>query len=292
MTLWMPIKKPLYAPMLATFGGGSVRGFKGAGGGVTIGEVGSAKGTLDILNDGSCVSCLRLNNSGSQDLNTSNNIGISYGLGSGGFQTSVAKWSTGSFEISDGSTSDYFFVNGLDLSGGNGDFTISAWFQLKTIRTSSCQPVLFMTSGTSTKGEGQITVAHLGGGTGSGSYGKGRSGATVLDSGYDTGTDVVINTWYHGLHTYNSTTDEYKMYLDGTLLSTVSNASTTGSDPVGLSNSANVDILLGHEPDAFHDFGGFDGGQNIDGYIDQVRIFDKALNATEIGYVYEERVVS
>ena len=34
MTLWMPNKKkPLYAPMLATFGGGSVRGFKGAGGG-------------------------------------------------------------------------------------------------------------------------------------------------------------------------------------------------------------------------------------------------------------------
>jgi len=30
MTLWMPKKKPLYAPMLATFGGGSVRGF-GAG---------------------------------------------------------------------------------------------------------------------------------------------------------------------------------------------------------------------------------------------------------------------
>lgn len=34
MTLWMPNKKkPLYAPMLATFGGGSVRGFKGAGSG-------------------------------------------------------------------------------------------------------------------------------------------------------------------------------------------------------------------------------------------------------------------
>jgi len=34
MTLWMPNKKkPLYAPMLATFGGGSVRGFQGAGGG-------------------------------------------------------------------------------------------------------------------------------------------------------------------------------------------------------------------------------------------------------------------
>jgi len=32
MTLWMPKKKPLYAPMLSTFGGGSVRGFQAGGG--------------------------------------------------------------------------------------------------------------------------------------------------------------------------------------------------------------------------------------------------------------------
>ena len=31
MSLWMPKKKPLYAPMLSTFGGGSVRGFGGGG---------------------------------------------------------------------------------------------------------------------------------------------------------------------------------------------------------------------------------------------------------------------
>lgn len=40
MTLWTPKKKPLYAPMLSTFGGGSVRGFGGGGaaggGGVTL----------------------------------------------------------------------------------------------------------------------------------------------------------------------------------------------------------------------------------------------------------------
>ena len=32
MTIWMPKKKPLYAPMLATFGGGSVKGFVSGGG--------------------------------------------------------------------------------------------------------------------------------------------------------------------------------------------------------------------------------------------------------------------
>lgn len=33
MSLWMPRKKPLYAPMLSTFGGGSARGFNPGGGG-------------------------------------------------------------------------------------------------------------------------------------------------------------------------------------------------------------------------------------------------------------------
>jgi hypothetical protein len=33
MSLWMPRKKPLYAPMLSSFGGGSVRGFNPGGGG-------------------------------------------------------------------------------------------------------------------------------------------------------------------------------------------------------------------------------------------------------------------
>lgn len=53
MTLWMPKKKPLYAPMLATFGGGSIRGFR-AGGGLAEGTIsehyaaGSADGIQTI----------------------------------------------------------------------------------------------------------------------------------------------------------------------------------------------------------------------------------------------------
>lgn len=55
MTLWMPNKKkPLYAPMLATFGGGSVRGFRAGGGAPTEGTIsehyaaGSADGIQTI----------------------------------------------------------------------------------------------------------------------------------------------------------------------------------------------------------------------------------------------------
>jgi hypothetical protein len=45
MTLWMPNKKkPLYAPMLATFGGGSVRGFGGGGAVLASGGGGGTNG--------------------------------------------------------------------------------------------------------------------------------------------------------------------------------------------------------------------------------------------------------
>ena len=53
MTIWMPRKKPLYAPMLATFGGGSANGFRGSsgGGGLTLAEHyadGTSAGLQDV----------------------------------------------------------------------------------------------------------------------------------------------------------------------------------------------------------------------------------------------------
>lgn len=291
MTLWMPNKKkPLYAPMLATFGGGSVRGFKGAGGG-GIGDVGSAISTLDILGDGSCISCINMDTMA--DLNSANNF--TYSVSSGGQAGSVKKWGTHSFFIPNGSINDYIYTEGLDLSNGGGDFTLSAWFRLAGARSNGIQPVIMMVSGSGVSSEGAITVAHS---TTAGNYrfyGKGRSNATSLDTSYETNVQISTATWYHGVHVYDATADTYKMYLNGSqvnLLKTVNNASTTGQQPVGLTNSSNVDILLGHEPDSFHSYGGFDGGQNIDGYIDQVRIFDKALDATEIDYVREERLIA
>lgn len=287
-------KEILFSPMLATFGGGSARGFKQQRlGGGSAGAIGSAISTLDILNDGSCKSCLPLN-SNATDLNTNNSTTSQSTSNPGGITTSYKKWGTGSWFVPDGSASQYVYVEGIDLSGGNGSFTMSAWFRLNNIRASGIQPVLFLTSGSSTKGEGQITVASRSEtpNNSNRNYGKGGSGQTSLDVGYDTGQDITYDTWYHGLHTYNSVTDEYKMYLDNTLYSTVTNASTKGNDPPGLSSPSNVDILLGHEPDSFHPFGSFDGGQCLAGFVDQVRIFNKALDATEVGYVYNEQLIS
>ena len=287
-------KKPqiLYAPMLATFGGGSARGFNPGGGASGPGAVGSAVNALDILGDGSCRSCLNME-SGS-DLNGSNTV-----TQGGGFSTATKKWGSQSIYIPDGNTTTYISSNGIDLSSGpvDGDYTISAWFYLTALRASGIQPVMMMNSGTDVDANGAITVAspNTGGSPSDRMFGKGRSNAVSIDTGYDSGTLIAAGSWKHGLHVLDTTANTYKQYLNGSLIKTTTSASTTGAQPPSLSNaggnSSNVDYLLGHEPDAFNPYGGFDGSQCIIGYIDQARIFNRVLNATEVGYVYNEQLI-
>ena len=281
-------------PMLGTLGGGSARAFgMGAGTSGGIGPVGSAANSLNILGDGSCRSCLNME-SGS-DLNASNTV-----TQGGGFSTANKKWGTQSIYIPNGTTATYITSNGIDLSGGpvNGDYTISAWFYLAALRGDGIQPVMMMTSGTDTACNGAITVAQpaVGGSASDRMFGKGNTGQVSIETGYDSGSLIAAGSWYHGLHVLDTTADTYKQYLNGNLVKTTTSASTTGGQPPTLlrpaGDSSDVDYLLGHEPDAFNPFGGFDGNQCIIGYIDQARIFNRVLNATEIGHVYNERLIS
>ncbi len=286
-------KKPqiLYAPMLSTFGGGSARGFNPGGGASGLGPVGSAVNALDILGDGSCRSCLNMEST--SDLNGSNTV-----IMGGGFSTANKKWGSQSIYIPDGNTTTYITSNGIDLSGGavNGDYTISAWFYLTALRSGGIQPVMMVNSGTDVDSNGAITVASPSSDSSEPStarmYGKGRSNATSIDTGYDTDNLIGSGSWNHGLHVLDTTANTYKMYLNGTLVTTVSSASSTGSQPPGLTTSSDVDYLLGHEPDSFNPYGGFSGSQCIIGYVDQARIFNRILNATEVGYVYNEQLIS
>jgi hypothetical protein len=227
----------------------------------------------------------------SSDLNNSNTV-----IMGGSFSTAAKKWGSQSIYIGDGNTTTYITSNGIDLSGGavDGDYTLSAWFYLTSLRSSGIQPVMMMNSGTDVDSNGAITVASpsSGGVPSDRMYGKGRSNATSIDGGYDSGTLITSGSWFHGLHVLDTTANTYKMYLNGSLLKTVTSASSTGSQPPGLSSSSDVDYLLGHEPDSFNPYGGFSGSQNLIGYVDQARIFNRTLNATEIGYVYNEQLIS
>lgn len=287
MSLWK--KQVLYSPMLSTFGGGSARGFNPGGGASGPGAVGSAVNALDILGDGSCRSCLNME-SGS-DLNSSNTV-----IQGGGFSTANKKWGSQSIYIPDGNDTTYITSNGIDLSGGavDGDYTLSVWFYLTALRTGGIQPPMMMNSGADEDANGAITVASpaSGGVSSDRMFGKGRSSATSIDDGYDSGTTIAAGSWKHGLHVLDTTADTYKQYLNGTLIKTTTSASTTGGQPPGLADSSDVDYLLGHEPDSFNPYGGFSGSQNIIGYVDQARIFNRVLNATEVGYVYNEQLIS
>tara|TARA_R110000744_G_scaffold323639_1_gene429535 strand:+ start:65 stop:775 length:711 start_codon:yes stop_codon:yes gene_type:complete len=231
------------------------------------------------------------------DLNSSNTV-----VKGGGFSTATKKWGSQSIYIPDGNTTTYITSNGIDLSGGavDGDYTLSVWFYLTALRNSGIQPVMMVNSGNDVDANGAITVASPssgyidahGGSSADRMFGKGRSNSVSIDSGYDSGTTIAAGSWKHGLHVLDTTANTYKQYLNGTLIKTTSSASTTGSQPVGLADSSDVDYLLGHEPDAFNPYGGFDGGQSIVGYIDQARIFNRVLDSTEVGYVYNEQLIS
>ena len=78
-------------------------------------------------------------------------------------------------------------------------------------------------------------------------------------------TAVGLDEWHHVAGTYDGA--NINLYLDGSLDATVATTS-----PIGV-NAANV--LLGENPEA--------AGRNWDGLIDDVRVYNRALSAAEIG---------
>jgi len=92
------------------------------------------------------------------------------------------------------------------------------------------------------------------------------------DDGYRTETIKAIsnNTWYNVVSTYNSTNHSYVVYVDGV----VEKSGTTN----GLVNNA-VDLYIGalRPVSEYYSF---------NGNIADVRIYDRALSATEVGDLY------
>jgi hypothetical protein len=81
---------------------------------------------------------------------------------------------------------------------------------------------------------------------------------------------IQSNTWYHATITFN-TSNLGAMYLNGSLVGTVQN---TG--PIGVASNFTY-LVLG---------GGMDGGRGFNGYLDDVRLFNKVLTSAQINQVY------
>ncbi|MFA6432328.1 MAG: LamG-like jellyroll fold domain-containing protein [Candidatus Paceibacterota bacterium] len=86
---------------------------------------------------------------------------------------------------------------------------------------------------------------------------------------------IAINKWYHILATYDG--DILSLYLDGKRVAT--NATPSGS----ISYSVNNSICIGGEPNITCTEGVY-----FSGHIDDVRVYAKALTASEAGKLYAE----
>jgi len=76
------------------------------------------------------------------------------------------------------------------------------------------------------------------------------------------------NVWIHWAHTFDGST--FTLYENGSFVNSI-NANPSGGDPID-----------------FHISGkGFAGGTRIDGYVDDVRVYNTSLSATQINQIYQ-----
>ena len=86
-----------------------------------------------------------------------------------------------------------------------------------------------------------------------------------------TGQTVTANTWHHVVITYSGTTVKY--YYDNSLIATQTKTS------LSLPSSGNG-IFIGHYK--------YNGNHHFKGFLDQIRIFNKAISASEVTALYNE----
>ncbi|VGO17081.1 hypothetical protein PDESU_05676 [Pontiella desulfatans] len=172
-------------------------------------------------------------------------------------------------------TDDYIAVaDHVDLRLSNTDFSISAWFNESASNPSSLNTLLAKRNPYPTQQEGWmygITGQTFGGGI----PGKLRYFVSSGSDPYCTGNAIIPqSTWHHSVMTYEVASGTISFYVDGVLDSQhpgmpVPNASTSMEMNIGR-DSRGADNL-------FH------------GIIDDIQIYNRALSATEVADLYEEK---
>ena len=169
------------------------------------------------------------------------------------------------------SSSQYLSIANASQTNLNitGNFTLEAWIKIESFVPNSAPYI----AGVVSKGyqvssqNSQYYIKFVNSGTEYLRFGIDTGGSSYRAVWtYTSGTDLVVDTWYHIAGIYNGTT--YKLYVDG-----VEKASTTSSvDPASNSQPFTIGCeQTDGTPDRY-----------FDGLIDDVRIWNDARTTTEI----------
>lgn len=101
---------------------------------------------------------------------------------------------------------------------------------------------------------------------GSGNFLAGAGSTFISDPTFNFFAPANLNQWYHLVYTFDNPSNTHKLYRNGVLVSTGTNTS----------NITNTSTALWIGRHSQYNFGTFKGK------IDNVRIYDRALNATEV----------
>jgi hypothetical protein len=151
----------------------------------------------------------------------------------------------------------------LDITG---DMTIEAWFMVNDFSTSEGYH-LYIASKDSTAGRSYGIGIDLTWQQPYKPYFIAFESASSYNVVWGT-TTIVADTWYHIAGVYNSASSEMKMYIDGTLESTVTTT-------ISSIYSGPADLRIGGRQYTGHQC-------FFNGVIDEVRIWDKALDACQV----------
>lgn len=259
MTLWMPKKRPLYAPMLSSFGGGSARGFgKGLGGGG-----GDLTTSHDPLGDNSGRALYTFDNH-ANDASGSYN-GTAY---SANFSSASKKLGTHSLDVTGGG---YVLANGLIQPEIDPWTAMWWWRKSNNSNLSVNNRMVDFKENSSSQG---TTVVWEGDNSWHFVLRYNQTGAN--SSKYiGSGSGLNNGNWHHicvgASGTYGS--QQAFVYVNGQNVN--SNTSFNRSD----SSEANG-ILIGT---------GYGGDSN--GFFDNFRLFNRALTASEIATIWAAEAV-
>ncbi|MCF7986602.1 MAG: LamG domain-containing protein [Methylovulum sp.] len=145
-------------------------------------------------------------------------------------------------------------VNGL------GNLSFSAWVKIEDTGDSS------LISGANVSGDNEMLV-----------FLPHQDIATIKGVSHTPKATLAPKKWYHILFTRNGVTGVMSMYFNGVLDS-------TATLPAGALNVDVNGLLLGREQDCVG--GCFQAGQDFNGIIDEVRVYNRILSPSEIKQLY------